>query len=104
MVWLTILIVSPNGAPGFCVLVIADVRHTLSRDDVSDLVVAMAVKGRLAGLDDPDELRDVEATRVLVDEVAERPLLRRIELGLIREANGHPALSGRLRPVFRRHD
>src|SRR5262245_11220946 len=34
----------------------------------------MAVERRLARLNDPDELRDVEAARVFVDQIAERPL------------------------------
>src|SRR2546423_9211628 len=51
-----------------------DVGHALALDDVAELLVRMAVERRLARLDDADELGDVEAAGVLVDQVAERPL------------------------------
>ena len=75
---------------------------SLSRDDVAHLVVGVAVKRRLARLDDSHELRHVEAARVFVDEISEAPLDRRLELGLIVEADGHLALAGGLGPVLRR--
>src|SRR6476619_2675408 len=60
----------------------ADVRGSLARDDVSHLVVAVAMEGRLARLDDAHELGHVEAPGVLVHEVPEGPLARGVELGL----------------------
>ena len=83
-----------DGAP-------ADVRGSLARDDVSHLVVAVAVEGRLARLDDAHELRHVEAAGVLVHEVPEGPLARGVELGLVGEANRHLALAARRLPVLR---
>src|SRR5437588_8876437 len=56
-----------------------DVGDSLPRDDVADLVVRMAVKRSLARLDDAEELRDVVASRLFVDEVAELPFLGRLE-------------------------
>ena len=61
------------------------VRETAALDDVADLVVGVAVIGCAAGLDEADELRRVETAGVLVDEVAERPLVVRAQLGLLVE-------------------
>src|SRR6185437_285910 len=79
----------------------ADVRGSLARDDVSHLVVAVAMEGRLARLDDAHELGHVKAAGVLVHEVPEGPLARGVELGLVGEANRHLALAARRLPLLR---
>src|SRR2546425_10460715 len=71
----------------------ADMRDPLSRDDVADLVIGVAVERRLARLDDSHELRHLEAAGVLVDEIPEAPLDRSLELWLIVEADRHLALT-----------
>src|SRR4029077_3857396 len=83
-----------DGAP-------ADVSGALARDDVSHLVVTVAMEGRLARLDDAHELGHVKAAGVLVHEVPEGPLARGVELGLVGEANRHLALAARRLPVLR---
>src|SRR5215210_1429149 len=66
---------------------VPDVREPLALDDVADLVVAVAVVRRAAGLDDADELRRVHTPCVLVDEVPEGALRIRTQLGAIGEAD-----------------
>src|SRR4051794_27664750 len=70
-----------------------DVGNSLSRDDAADLVVGVAVKGRLARLNDSQKLRHVEAAGVLVDEISEAPLDGGLELRLVVEADRHLALA-----------
>src|SRR6266550_4577859 len=72
----------------------------LSRDDVADLVIGVAVERRLARLDDSHDLRHIEAARVLVDEISEAPLDRSLELWLVVEADRHLALAAGLRAVL----
>src|SRR3954453_13169603 len=67
--------------------VAGDMGDSLSRDDVANLVVGVAVERCLARLDDAHELGDVGAARVLVDEISKAPLDGRFELGLIPEPN-----------------
>src|SRR5215210_8848368 len=66
---------------------IPDVCEPLALDDVADLVVAVAVVRRTAGLDDADELRRVHAPCLLVDEVPEGALRIRTQLGPVGEAD-----------------
>src|ERR1700675_1593968 len=80
----------------------ADMGDPRSGDDVADLVIGVALEGRLARLDDSHELRHVEAARVLVDEISEAPLDRSLELWLLVEADGHPTFAAGLRTVLGR--
>ena len=74
-------------------------------DDVGDLVVLVHVLRGAARLDEADELRDVEAAHVLVDEVAKLPRPADGDLGLVREADGHlPVLAPPLRPPLERRE
>ena len=66
-----------------------DVVDPIALQYVDDLVVGMAVLGRSAGRNDADELGDVEATRVLIHEVAELAVWRRRQGGLVGVANEH---------------
>ena len=65
----------------------AHVGDSLSGDDVTDLVIGVAVERRFARLDDSHELRHVEAPGVLVHEISKAPLDRGFELGLVVEAD-----------------
>ena len=55
----------------------AEVEDALALDDVDDLVVVVAVQRRAARRDHADELGDVEAAEILVDEEAELAVRRR---------------------------
>src|SRR6266571_4341961 len=80
----------------------ADMGDPFPLDDVADLVVGMAVHGRLTGLDAADELRHGAAAGVLVDEISKRTLARRLELRLVLQADGRLAVSDRLGTILRR--
>src|SRR3954454_19748210 len=66
-----------------------DVVRAGSLQDVDDFVVGMAVLGRFPGWDHADELRDVEAARVLVDQVPELAVRRGRQRRLVRVADRH---------------
>ena len=73
-------------------------------EDVDDFVVGMAVLRRLPRRDHADELRHVEAARVLVHEVAELAVRRRRQRRLVCVANRHtPRLADTELARGRRH-
>src|SRR5215204_2972861 len=61
----------------------AEMEDSFSIDDVDDLVVNMAVVRCATRRDQPEELRDVAAANILVDEVAELPVGTRPERRLV---------------------
>src|SRR6266511_1941833 len=81
-----------------------DVREAFALDDVTDLVVGVAVERRLARLDDPDELRHVEAAGVFVDEVLEGPFARGRKLRLVGETDCDAPVAARRLAILRRDD
>jgi len=64
------------------------VEYSLALDDVDDLVVVVAVQRRAARRDRADELGDVEAAEILVDEEAELAVRRRGQALAVRVVNG----------------
>src|SRR5918999_4447224 len=54
----------------------AHVGDSLPLDDVADLVVGMAVHRGFARLNDPHELRHLQAAGILIDEISKCPLAR----------------------------
>src|SRR4051812_16545454 len=54
-------------------LVAVDIGDSMAFKDIADLVVRVAVERSLRRIDDPDELCDLHAPGVLVDQVAEAP-------------------------------
>ena len=83
------------------VSVSAEVQDPLAVDHVDDLVVRVAVQRRAARRDQADELGDVEAAEVLVDEQPELAVRCRGQRGPVGVADGH--LRALLRLARRRH-